>query len=138
MNEAPQYPLGIEYRQPRPRGTLAGAALGSIIGYILTQNTSGTALGGTLGGILGNQPLPLPQAVRQEFTKKGLEVVSFYRLGRFAAKILFRYNDRYWTLESRAPRIPEMTIEQIEDWLYGDLVEKLETFLNQKDMRLRS
>lgn len=123
MNETPQYPSGIEYRQPRPRGTLAGAALGSLIAYALTQNTGATALGGALGGILGNQPLSLPQAVRQKFTEKGLDVISFYRLGRFGAKILFRYQNVYWTLESHAPQKPEMTLEQIEDWLYGDLTE---------------
>jgi hypothetical protein len=137
MSEAPQYPSGIEYRQPRPRGTMAGAILGSLLGYALTQNSSGAVGGGTLGGILGNQPLPLHQAIRQKFTEKGLEVINFYRLGRFAAKILFRYQNVYWTLESHTSKTPEMTIEQIEDWLYGDLVEKVEGFLNKTNLRLR-
>ncbi len=133
MSEAPQYPSGIEYRQPRPRGTIGGLILGSLLGYALTQNSSGAITGGTLGGILANQPLPLPQAVRQKFIEKGLDVISFYRLGRFAAKILFRYQNVYWTLESHAPQEPEMTLEQIEDWLYGDLTEnQLNNFLKTR------
>ncbi len=116
MNETPTYPTGIEYRQPRPRETVGGAILGSLLGYALTQNPGGVVTGGTLGGILGSQPLPLHQALRQKFTEKDLEVVNFYRLGRFAAKILFRYQNVYWTLESRAPQTPPMTTEQIEDW----------------------
>ena len=79
--------------------------------------------------------MPLHQAVRQKFTEKGLEVINFYRLGRFGAKILFRYQNVYWTLESRAPQIPEMTLEQIEDWLYGDLTEnQLKNFFKTRSL----
>lgn len=135
MSELPQYPSGIEYRQPRPRGTMAGAILGSLLGYALAQNSGGAIAGGTLGGILANHPMPLHQAVRQKFTEKGLEVINFYRLGRFGAKILFRYQNVYWTLESRAPQIPEMTLEQIEDWLYGDLTEnQLKNFFKTRSL----
>lgn len=137
MNETPTYPPGIPYRPPRPRETAAGVLLGSLLGYAATQNPGGAVAGGTLGAILGNQSLPLHQIVRQSFTEKGLEVVNFYRLGRFAAKILFRYEGAYWTLESHAPQTPPMTLERIEDWLYGDLIEKADAFLNQNNLRLR-
>ncbi len=136
MNETPKYPNGIEYRQPRPRGTMAGAILGSLLGYALTQNSGGTVAGGVVGGAFGNQPLSLHQALRQKFNEKGLQIINFYRLGRFAAKVLFLYQEKYWTLESHVPQFPEMEIEQIEDWLYGDLVEQSENFLNQADLRL--
>lgn len=133
MSETLQYPNGIEYRPPRPRGTMAGAIVGGLLGYALTQNSSGAVAGSTLGGILANQPMPLHQAVQQKFTGSGLDVVNFYRLGRFAAKILFRYQNTYWILESRAPQNPEMTLEQIEDWLYGDLTEnQLKNFLKTR------
>lgn len=123
MDNSAQYPNGIDYRVPRPRGTMAGAIPGGLLGYVLTQNSGAAIAGSTLGGVLANQPLPLHQAVRQNFTEKGLEVINFYRLGRFAAKVLFRYKNAYWILESRASQNPEMTLEQIEDWLYGDLTE---------------
>ena len=54
MNETPQYPAGIEYRPPRPRGTIGGAIIGSLLGYALTQNSKGAIAGGTLGGIFAN------------------------------------------------------------------------------------
>lgn len=137
MNETPPYPNGIEYRTPRPRETGTSAVLGSLVGYALGKNAESAVGGDLLGAVLINQPLSLHQALRQKFTEKSLEVINFYRLGRFGAKILFRYQNAYWTLESRAPQTPPMTTEQIEDWLYGDLIEKAEVFLSQSDMRLR-
>ena len=137
MSEAPTYPIGIDYRPPRPRGTAAGAILGSMLVYALTQNAGAAAAGGAIGGILANQPLSLHQALRQKFAEKGLEVINFYRLGRFGAKVLFRYQNAYWTLESRVSQIPPMTTEQIEDWLYGDIILKAENFLAQGNVRLR-
>lgn len=137
MNETLKYPNGIEYREPRPRGTLAGTILGSLLGYALTQNSGGAVAGGAIGGVLTNQPLSLHQALRQKFNEKGLQVINFYRLGRFAAKVLFRFQDKYWILESHAPQFPEMEIEQIEDWLYGDLIKQAENFFTKADLRLR-
>jgi len=137
MSERLQYPIGIEYREPRPRGALGGALLGALFGYGLAQNSGGAIAGGAIGGALGNQSLPLNEALRQKFAEKNLGIISFYRLGTHAAKILFRHNKAYWTLESRTPESPEMNLEQIEDWLYGDLVQKLDDFLSQNDLRLQ-
>lgn len=136
MSETLQYPVGIDFRSPRPRGGAGGALVGALFGYALTKSSNGAIAGSAIGGLVGNQPLPLNEALRQKFTEKDLDVVSFYRLGRFAAKILFRFNGAYWTLESYAPQSPEMNIEQIEDWLYGDITQKLEDFLGQNDLRL--
>ncbi len=136
MNETPQYPPGIEYRTPRPRGTAAGAILGGLGAYLIGGN-AGSAIGGSLlGAYLMHQPLSLHQALRQKFAENNLEVINFYRLGHFGTKILFRYQNAYWTLESHAPQTPPMTIEQVEDWLYGDLIKKVEGFLVQNNMRL--
>lgn len=131
-----RYPKGIEYRTPRPRGTIGGAMLEALAGYALTKNSGGALVGGAIGA-LSNQPLPLHQAVRQTFTEEGMDIVNFYRLGRFAAKVLFRFQNTYWTLESHAPQTSQMALEQIEDWLYGDLIQQLATFLKHDDLRLR-
>jgi hypothetical protein len=137
MNETPQYPNGIKYRTPRPRGAAAGAILGGLFGYAIGENTESAIGGGLLGAVLMHPPLSLHQALRQKFAENSLDVINFYRLGRFGAKVLFRYQNAYWTLESHAPQNPLMTTEQIEDWLYGDLIEKAENFLAQDSMRLR-
>jgi hypothetical protein len=128
MNET-VYPAGIEFRQPRPRGAVAGAVLGGMLGFLLMPNAAGVITGSTLGGALANQPLPLDQAVRQRLTELGLITVNFYRIGHFTAKVLFIHKGTYWTLESQAPQTQLMTNDQIEDWLYGDLNQKVEQFL---------
>lgn len=137
MSETLPYPAGIEYRLQRPRDLLGGALIGALAAYYLTQNPAATAAAGALGAAIGNQPLTLNESLRRKYAEKDLNVVSFYRLGRFAAKILFRHMDVYWTLESHAPQQPEMTLEQIEDWLYGDLVKQVEDFLHSKNGNLR-
>jgi len=117
------YPEGIPYRTPRPRPIWLGLFLGGLAGYALSEKAGGTALGSAIGGALGNQPPELSQALRQAFTSKGLEIAHYYRLGRFGAKIIFKFGNTFVSLESHAPQFPEMTLEQIEDWLYGDLTE---------------
>lgn len=144
MNQAqPQfYPPGIEYRTPRPRGTLVGILLGGLLGLALTENSGGALAGGALaggalGGAMANKPTELPQAIRQKFSEMGLEVVQYYRLGRFGAKVMFKYGDVFVAIESHAPSFPEMSPEQIDDWLYGDLTEqRLTAFLHQYAQRL--
>jgi hypothetical protein len=118
------YPDGIEYRTPRPRQISLGAlALGGLLGYSITQNAAGAIAGGSFGALFPT-PVELPQALQQHFTGIGFQFVRFYRLGRFGAKIIFKYNETFVALESRAPQEPEMSPEQIEDWLYGDLTEQ--------------
>lgn len=130
LNTINHYPLGVEYRTPRPRGTLAGAVLGGLLGLALSRNATGTAVGSTIGGLLANQPLNLPDAVRQKFQERGYPILQFYRNGRFGAKVTFKFRDTFVVLKSQAPRFPEMTLEQIEDWIYGDLTEqKLDSVL---------
>lgn len=133
------YPTGIPYRQPRPRNEngLAGIILGAILGGALTENPIGAIAGGAIGNSLANQPLPLEAAVRAYFTDKGLPVIGFYRLGPKAAKVLFYYGDQYWTVESRAPDFPNWTPDALDDWLYGEIIEKqLPIKLAEIDSRL--
>lgn len=139
MNEVQptsHYPEGIEYRMPRPPNVLLGALLGGLAGLVLTQNAGGTAIGSAVGGALTSSPLELSQALRQNFAAKGYEMTHYYRRGRFGVKIIFKYFDTYVALESRAPRQPEMSLEQIEDWLYGDLTEnKFNHFIQKFSQR---
>lgn len=126
MSEVQQqsYPSGIEYRTPRPRGTLVGILLGGLLGLALTENPGGAIAGGALGAAIANKPAELPQAIRQKFAELGLEVVQYYRLGPLGAKVLFKYGNIFASVESHAPNQPPMTPEQIDDWLYGDLTEQ--------------
>lgn len=118
------YPHGVPYRTPRPRGTLAGAALGGLVGLLLSRNAEGTLAGSAIGGILANQPPALPDALRQKFEEKGYPLVQFYRVGRFGAKIAFKFQNMFVVLKSNVPERPDMNQEQIDDWLFGDLTEQ--------------
>ena len=134
MSSTIAYPFGVDYRLPRPRGenSLAGMIFGAILGLGLTANPMGVPAGGAIGNALANQPLPLETAIRNYFTKIDLPVVGFYRLGPRAAKVLFRHRDQFWTIMSRAPESSSWTPEMLDDWLYGDIVEK------QLPIRLRN
>jgi hypothetical protein len=139
MSASPQiYPPGIPYRQPRPRGenSLAGTIFGALLGLGISATPIGLLAGGTIGNVLANQPLSLEAAVRTYFTKKGLPVIGFYRLGPQAAKVLFYYRDQFWTVFSRAQDSPNWMPETLNDWLYGDIIEKLDTTLTAIDARL--
>jgi hypothetical protein len=131
------YPNGIPFRVPRPRGEngIAGATVGALLSLLFTANPIGIIAGGAVGNALGNQPQPLEAAIRSYFTKKDLPVIGFYRLGPHAAKVLFSYLNQYWIVESHAPQNPNWTAEQLEDWLYGDLVQTLGSKLAGIDQR---
>ena|SRR2546423_6473392 len=117
------YPIGVPYRQPRPRGdSLGGTIFGALIGLAISSTPIGLIAGGALGN-LASQPLSLEAAIRSYFDKIGLPVISFYRLGPQAAIVLFRYRDQFWTVESTAPDSPDWTSDGLDDWLYGDITE---------------
>lgn len=97
----------------------------------------GAVVGGAIGNALANQPLSLEAAVRAYFTQKRLPVIGFYRLGPKAAKVLFHYRDGAWIVMSRAPDNPNWTPDDLDDWLYGDLIERqLPAKLAEIDVRL--
>lgn len=131
------YPIGIQPRTPRPRGENggAGATVGALLALLFTANPIGIIAGGAIGNALASQPQELETAIRSYFTQKGLPVISFYRLGPFAAKVLFSHHRQYWIVESHAPQA-NWTAEQLDDWLYGDLVQTLESKLGGNDPRL--
>lgn len=135
------YPPGIPHRAPRPRGenNLAGITIGALLGLIVTENPLGAVAGGAIGSALGNQPLPLESAIRSYFTARGLDVIGFYRLGPRAVQVLFRHGEQYWMVASRAPDNANWTLDSLDDWLYGDLIDlQLPAKLAEIETRLAS
>jgi hypothetical protein len=132
MPSTDQYPPEVPYRPPRPRGEgLAGTIGLALLGLIVTANPLGALAGGAVGNTLDNQAQPLEAALRTYFTQRNLSFVGFYRLGPRAAKVLFNHLDQFWIVTSHAPDSTHWTTESIDDWLYGDLVQNLETKLSE-------
>jgi len=131
------YPIGIPFRTPRPRGEngSAGATVGALLALLFTVNPIGIIAGGVIGNALANQPPELETAIRSYFSQKNLPVISFYRLGPHAARVLFSYLNQYWIVESHAPQNPNWTAEGLDDWLYGDLIQTLNSKLVGIDQR---
>jgi hypothetical protein len=102
---------------------LGGTILGALIGLSISSSPLGLIAGGALGN-LASQPLSLEAAIRSYFDKQGLPVIGFYRLGPKAAIVLFRYRDQFWTVGSTAPDNPDWTSDGLDDWLYGDIMER--------------
>lgn len=135
-----QYPPNVPYRPPRPRGDdrASGTIALGVLGWLLTANPPGALAGGALGNSPASQAQPLEAAIRAYFASKNLPLVAFYRLGPLAAKVLFNHHNQFWIVETHAPASDSWTNEQLEDWLYGDLIQNLESKLCQIDARLAS
>lgn len=115
--------LGVS-RRPRVGDGNSGALLGGIGGALVFGNIFGLIAGGLAGNVIANQPQNLEIAIRDYFTKMGLQVAFFYRAPR-AIKVTFTPNNSaYWTIESIMPNGLNLSPEDAEDWLYGNLVEK--------------
>jgi Glycine zipper len=140
------YPTGVEYREPRPRGTTLAALFGGLLGYAITENSAGAVAGGAIGGAVGSVPPPLEVAVRQYFEqndirirRQRLKMSGFYRTGSRSIKITVGLGHSYWAIESHAAFNEGWTQESVEDWLYGDLVfVQLPKFINQMELRAGS
>jgi hypothetical protein len=62
-------------------------------------------------------------AIREYLAKYGLEVIFFYPAPR-AVKVTFRSDpDTYWTIESVMPDNLQLSPEERDDWLYGNLIQ---------------
>ena len=124
MSNTPTYPQGVPVRTARPRNAATGALIGGLFGLLLSDSPQGALAGGIAGAAMGNtQPSPLNLAVRAYFTQQGYEVIGFYRLGRYAIKVLFQHENAYWTVISQADETFEWNQEALDDWLYGDLID---------------
>lgn len=120
------WPNGVPPRPRRPsKDESAGTIIGAIAGGMLAKNTiAGALLGGVLGSAFDSEEkLPLQQAVAIAARNNSLHIVSFRRPDLMSASVVFRINDQYFSFLSRVPRNPDLTLEDIEDWLYGDIIE---------------
>ncbi|MCX5745758.1 MAG: hypothetical protein NT062_25055 [Proteobacteria bacterium] len=119
------YPLGVPHRQPRPRRERSGggAVAGGVIGGLI-----GGPLGILLGGALGHTgetppPFPLEEALRHQFENRGTQLVELYRHGPFRIEAVFLTNTGFWTIVSTAPRVQGWTQVDLDDWLFGDMID---------------
>lgn len=108
-------------RRPRGENQTAGAAIGALLGLVFTENPGGAILGGIAGSALTNQPLNLEAAVRNYFLQQNLPVVSVCR-SPGSIEVLFKIGNQFWTVKSGLPDSLSLEKEDIEDWLYGNLV----------------
>lgn len=112
--------LGLP-RRPREDNQNAGTAIGALPGLIFTENLGGAIIGGLAGNALANQPLNLEAAVRTYFLQKNLSVIFVYRSPK-SIEVVFKYNNQFWSIKSIIPDTLQLKAEDIEDWLYGNLV----------------
>jgi hypothetical protein len=112
--------LGLP-RRPRGDNQNAGAVIGALLGLVLTENAGGAILGGLAGRAMSNQSLPLETAVRNYFLLNNLLVIFFYRSPK-SIEVTFKAYNQFWTVKSSIPDSLNLNPEDVEDWLYGNLV----------------
>lgn len=113
--------LGLPRRPPMGDAS-AAAILGALALGILTGGLGAAIIGGVAGGALANQSQPLEMAIRDYLTKLDLEVIFYYPAPR-SVKVTFRYDQNaYWTVESIMPDSLHLSVQDGEDWLYGNLI----------------
>lgn len=109
-------------RRPRTADASTNTILAAIVGGLLTGGLGGVVLGGLAGNALSNQRQPLEMAIRQYLAALGLEVIFFHRAPR-AVKVTFRYRpSSFWTIESVMPDSFNLSPDDTDDWLYGNLI----------------
>lgn len=98
--------------------------LGTLIGGALSNDKAAGALLGAMAGGLATkeQPVPLDRALRDAFSAAGATLHQIYRHGPHRVRVLFNYAGQFWTIESTAPQ-PLVLQDEIDDWLFGDLVD---------------
>lgn len=71
----------------------------------------------------GALPLSLEEALQAEFTARRIKLIQLYRGGPYQLEVLFFANGGYWTVASTAPQTPGWHQIDLDDWLFGDLVD---------------
>lgn len=98
----------------------------------------GAALGAMLGhGGEKQAPFALTEALQMAFGARYAPLVQLYRHGPFALEALFQHGGEYFSLFAQAPVRSDWRQEDLDDWLYGELVEQLIEWLQQYGVRLR-
>lgn len=122
MSSSPENTIYGLPRRPRIADASAAAILGAIALGVLTGGWGWALVGGAAGGALASQRQPLEMAIREHFNKNNLPVIFFHRAPR-AVKVTFSYHpSAFWTVESVMPDGLNLTPEDTDDWLYGNLV----------------
>lgn len=119
------FPPGVPPRRRRPRqeAELAGTVLGAAIGGLIV-NPVGALIGALLGhAVSPREPFPLETALRESLHPYGLTLLQLYRYGPRKVRILVGQGASFWTLESEAPPHPALSQDDVDDWLYGDLID---------------
>lgn len=120
------WPSGVPARRRRPENKdSALALLGAIAGGVFVRNTIlGALIGGLIGSAFSNTgKAPLQNAIVSFAKACNLELVSFRRPSRRSVAVILRVRDEYFSFLSTAPNHSDLTDEDIEDWLFGDVVE---------------
>jgi hypothetical protein len=96
---------------------------GSVVGGLI-----GGPLGILLGGALGHSgettpPLSLEEALRREFEARRIQFVELYRHGPYRIEAVFLAGGGFWTVASEAPRVQGWSQVDLDDWLFGDLID---------------
>lgn len=122
MNWNPEDMIHGVPRRPRIADASASTIAWAIAGGLIA-GPIGVLIGGAAGNALANQRQPLEMAIREYFTKRGLELIFFYPAPR-AVKVTFRdAANEYWTVESVLPdHLSFSSPDDANDWLYGDLI----------------
>jgi hypothetical protein len=109
-------------RRPPIGDASAAAILGALALGILTGGLGAALIGGVAGSALASQPQPLEMAIRDHLRRLGYEVI-FYYPGPRSVKVTFQYEpNAYWTVESIVPDDLQLSSDDADDWLYGNLV----------------
>jgi hypothetical protein len=120
------FPPGVPQRRRRPlqEADNGGAVVGALVGLLFSQTPAGALIGGLVGKAATPQnPLPLELALRNALLPKGFSLAQLYRHGPRRVRILINRGDGYWTLESQMPLYLGLGQDDIDDWLYGDLLD---------------
>ncbi len=124
MNSSPDNKILKLPRRPAVGDASGTTFLSAIAGGILTGSWAGALAGGVIANAVASRKQPLEMAVRNYFAQNGLEVIFFQRAPR-KASVGFRYAPgAFWTIESIMPDDLNLSPEDRDDWLYGNLVQK--------------
>jgi hypothetical protein len=132
----------IPRRRPRRADLVPGVALGGTAGAALGGALSdreneaalnmllGAALGGLFGGMLAasmQEQLSLRQSLKSELARRGLHLISLRRFGPYKASMAYRTSDGHvWLIESQADSSHAWKQDDLEDWLYADMLGAVE------------
>lgn len=86
----------------------------------------GASLGALFGGLVAasmQEQLSLRQSLENALTSRGLQFVTLRREGPYKASMAYRTSDGHvWIIESQADPSFAWKQDDLEDWLYADIL----------------